>query len=90
MALQLLGRHPDQLGVAVAQGEHPGPGQEVDEDVAVDVPHEAARRLGQGDRQVAGVGAALDSRRRCRADRAAERGPVKKPPSDLVGWTFPN
>jgi hypothetical protein len=52
VALELLGRHPDELGVAVPQREHAGAGQEVDEDVAVDVAHEAAGGLGRRERQV--------------------------------------
>nr|BFE99143.1 hypothetical protein GCM10020241_08190 [Streptoalloteichus tenebrarius] len=54
---RLPGHHLHQLRVVVPEGQHTGSGEEVDEHVAVDVPHEAARALGDGDRQVARVGA---------------------------------
>jgi hypothetical protein len=58
-ATQLLGRRSDQLGVVVAQRQDPRPGEEVDEDVAVDVTQEAALGLVDGDREVPTVDAGV-------------------------------
>ena len=49
----------DQLRVVVAEREHAGAGQEIDEHVAIDIPDKATVRLGDGDRQMARVRAGI-------------------------------
>ena len=81
--LQLAGGDAHELGVVVPEGEHPGAGQEVDEDVAVDVAHQRATRRPRR-RWAGGVGrcarwtrAAPDAR----AGRASgDRGGPRRPP----------
>jgi hypothetical protein len=51
---ELAGGDGDQLRMAVAERQHPGAHEKVDEDVAVDVADEAAGRVLDGDRQMPG------------------------------------
>ena len=53
--VELLGDDPHQFRVAVAQGEHSGTCEEVDEHVAVEITDAAAGRLRDRDGEVPGV-----------------------------------
>jgi hypothetical protein len=50
-----VGHRLDQLRVIVSKRQHPGTGEEVDEDIAVEVPDEAAGRLRDRDRQMSRI-----------------------------------
>ena len=53
---ELIGHRPDQIGVIVPQRKHTGPGEKVDEDIAVDIHGKAAGGRGDGDRQMPRIG----------------------------------
>ena len=53
---ELFAHHLNQFRVVVAQCQHAGTGEKVDEDVTVDVSDEATGCILDGDRQMSGVG----------------------------------
>lgn len=55
----LSGHHLNQFRVAVPQGQNPGTGQEVKEDIVIDVPHERTGTFGNRNGKMPWIGAGV-------------------------------